>query len=233
MKATLDHIEKLSDQVRTFWFKPAQQLDQIAGQFIELTLPHEHPDSRGIRRWFTISSSPTEPLVGITTRLAHKSSSFKLRLQQLKPGDEVTISDPLGDFVLPLDTSTPLLFIVGGMGITPIHSMVKWLVEVRETRPIQLLYSAHHPGDFLFLDTLATAGIKPALFITQPDKSWTGLTGYITAKYITATLQPSNDAYLYISGPEAMVENLQADLQKAGIDGRQIITDSFPGYSSF
>jgi len=87
---------------RTFYFRPEQPLSYTAGQFTELTIPHKRPDERGLKRWFTLSSSPTSELLSITTKFNNdKSSSFKKALFGLKPGAELTMAEPMGDFVLP------------------------------------------------------------------------------------------------------------------------------------
>jgi ferredoxin-NADP reductase len=84
MKITLDYTENIAKNIQTFWFKPDKPVRYVAGQFIELTLPHDNPDKRGIKRWFTLSSSPTEPLISITTKHAENIvSSFKQNLFNL------------------------------------------------------------------------------------------------------------------------------------------------------
>src|SRR6185369_15796787 len=103
----------------SFWFRPERPVDYIAGQFTEIYLPHSGADSRGERRWFTLSSSPTDALVSITTQfIPTEGSTFKKELFGLRPGAALKLADPMGDFVLPKDPSIPLLFIAGGLGIT-------------------------------------------------------------------------------------------------------------------
>lgn len=232
MRIILDHTQAVNDHVTSFWFKPEQPMHFIAGQFIELTLPHDQPDDRGTRRWFTISSSPTDPLISITAKLGPEhSSSFKRALRQLQPGAELTAIDAMGDFVLPLDPATPLLFVVGGMGITPLHSIARWLRATRQTRHIQLLYGASVPEDLLFVDELRTAGIDATLFVGQPPAGWPGETGRVSAEYVLRTVKPSAGTLVYISGPEGMVGDIKHGLIVGGVDRQHIVTDSFPGYS--
>jgi glycine betaine catabolism B len=150
MRARLEHIEDIGGHAKTFWFKPERRVRYVAGQFTELHLPHD-ADDRGIRRWFTLSSSPTENLVGITTRFARQQgSSFKRQLAGLRAGMTLDLADPMGDFVLPKDQSIPLVFAVAGLGITPVRSMVKWLVDTQEKRDIRLIYADSQPNDLLF-----------------------------------------------------------------------------------
>src|SRR5579862_735458 len=117
MKVRLDHTNQEAANITTFWFKPLQQLTYTAGQYIELTLPHDRPDDRGIKRWFTLSSAPGGDLVSITTKFAgEKSSTFKRSLFGLSPGAELHMSEASGDFVLPKDSSIPLVLVAGGIG---------------------------------------------------------------------------------------------------------------------
>jgi ferredoxin-NADP reductase len=88
MQVTFSHLHAESDSVTTFYFTPERQLKYTAGQFVELTLPHEHTDSRGDSRWFTLSSSPTQDSLSITTEFADlHGSSFKNAMKRLQPGD--------------------------------------------------------------------------------------------------------------------------------------------------
>lgn len=234
MKATFDHTDKINEQITTFWFKPSQPLRYTAGQFTELTLPHDEPDDRGIKRWFTLSSSPSDELVSITTRYAgdDKSSSFKKALFALVPGTEVDMADAMGDFVLPKLTQTPLIFVAGGIGLTPFHSMAGWLAESGEQRNIRFLYAVNSEDDIIWQDVFTKAGIDPTIAVANPSDSWGGLRGRLDADTILGIEKPTDDTLIYISGPEPMVEALQADLEAKGVAKRQIVGDFFPGYPS-
>ncbi|MCW1907790.1 MAG: FAD-dependent oxidoreductase [Candidatus Saccharibacteria bacterium] len=225
MKATLVRTEKLNEQVYSFWFEPERRFRYIAGQFIEITLPHDNADDRGTRRWFTLSSSPTEELLAITTRFSHQGSSFKRTLHELQLNDVVEISEPMGDFVLPKDTSSPLFFVAGGMGITPYRSMAKWLADTKESRNVQMIYSLKEAADEVFREVFAAAGIEPTLFITGHEAH----AQHLRAHDILNAIQ-DDQTILYISGPEPMVENLEKQLKTAGFPANRLVLDFFPGY---
>lgn len=222
MKVTFIQSELVANNIKSYWFKPASRLRFIAGQAVELHNPHDNTDGQSSKRWFTISSSPLDQQFSITTRLPlhEKRSAYKHALESLAEGDELTISNPIGDFVLPKDSSIPLVFIAGGIGCTPYHSMLKYLQEKSEKRDIKLLYYAPANADFAFGTTFSNLGEK---FIKRTDKK-------ITARKILSLTRPPKNAYLYISGPEPMVERLQADLQSAGISKNLIVVDFFSGY---
>src|SRR4051812_20502813 len=115
MNVTFDHSQEEASGIRTFFFKPEQPVHFTAGQFAEWIIEHPRADKRHSKRWFTISSSPNSELVTLTTKHApEKGSSFKEALFHLKPGEQITMSEPMGDFVLPKLIQTPLIFVAGG-----------------------------------------------------------------------------------------------------------------------
>ena len=222
MLATLHHIEHETPNIATFYFATPRPLRYVAGQFIEMTLPHVSPDERGIKRWFTLSSAPGHELISVTTKHAEKSSTFKAQLWNLKPGETVDISEPMGDFVLPKDPNTSLVFIAGGVGITPFHSIIQWLVDTGQTRSIQLVYSVHSHDDLLFGALLAHDFIQVITRVDQPQ---------LTAKDIDKLVGGFDDKQLFISGPEPMTESIVKQLtEDYGITQDKLITDYFPGY---
>jgi len=232
MKIRLERRHQENHDVRTFWFRPEKPFDYTAGQFIEMYLPHNNPDDRGIKHWFTLSSSPTEELISITTKFAgSKSSSFKKTLFTLKPRTEVKIVEPMGDFVLPKDTTIPLVFVAGGIGITPFRSMVKWLADKDEKRQIVALLAANMPQDFIFVDLFEAYGAKVIQIASEPEADWKGETGRLSAEKILELVGDAADKRIYVSGPEPMVESLEADLHKHGVTKDQLVLDFFPGYT--
>lgn len=232
MQVTFDHSHDEAANITTFFFKPEQPVQYTAGQFIELTIPHENPDERGIKHWFTLSSSPTEPLLSITTKFAQPSSSFKSALRKLTPGVEVMMSEVMGDFVLPKLVQTPLIFVAGGIGVTPFHSMFSWLADAQETRPIRLLYAVRSEEEIIFLPTFERANQHATIVVSEPSDAWGGERGQLSAELVLGLEKPSEDTLVYLSGPEPMIEQLANDLKAAGLSHRQLVTDFFPNYTS-
>lgn len=231
MKVVVKNKDKINHNVCTFYFKPPRKIAYTAGQFVELNLPHKNHDERGEKRWFTLSSSPTEELLSITTKYAgEKSSTFKRTLWALKSEATVTMSDPMGDFVLPKDKSIPLLFVAGGIGVTPFHSMIKWLLDTHEKRNIRLLLAANQQEDVIFTDLFGQYGVVPQIILTDPPKDWLGPTGRLTPQIILDLLDNYKKQSIYISGPEPMVETLTKGLEKLNVDKQKLLSDYFPGY---
>lgn len=231
MRVKLDHVEDVAKNIKTFWFEPERPVRYEAGQFIELYLPHDNPDSRGIKHWFTLSSSPSEPLLSITTKhAAENGSTFKETLFSLKPGTSVMMSEPMGDFVLPKDATVPLVFIAGGIGITPMRSMIKWLYDKKEHRTIHLIYAANSVEEVAFRELFHEYGAPTDIVLSTAPKNWEGRTGRLDAATILEMAPNVDGKIYYLSGPEPMVENIAKNLADAGVDKRRVVGDYFPNY---
>jgi glycine betaine catabolism B len=221
MNVTLIRTSQHNETIKTFYFKPDQPLRYIAGQFVELTITHSQPDTRGEKRWFTLSSSPTEKLIAITTRIVPTSSTYKKALNKLPAGSVVHMSEAMGDFVLPKNTSIPLVFIAGGIGITPFRSMAKWLIDTNDQRKIQLLYSVRDTEDILFKMTFNQPNITLIPHIADE---------LLTVDKIIDYTNGLAGKHFYIAGPEHMTESLVSQLIKRDVSKYHIVTDYFPGY---
>jgi len=159
--------------VYEFAFTPLDgKLAYKPGQYLEWTLPHKRHDSRGNRRYFTIASSPTETEIKLAARIdTEHSSTFKKALLDMKPGDEIWASQLGGDFRLSRDKGEKLVFIAGGIGITPFRSMVQSIVDQGQRRDITLLYTSLAADGFAYwplFNQAVASGVKPIYVITGP-----------------------------------------------------------------
>lgn len=231
MDVALDHIEDIALNIKTFWFRPEHKVGYTAGQFTEMHVPHAKPDDRGQKRWFTLSSSPTEELLSITTKFVpQKSSTFKQALRALQPGYPLRLADPMGDFVLPKQGEIPLVFIGGGMGITPFRSMIKCLADTGEKRQIQFIYAVNSVEDIAFQQLFEGYVQHMIYVVSEPPANWDGESGRLTGRRIIDLANGLSHKRVYVSGPEPMVENLVTQLEEAGVDKQSLVTDYFPGY---
>src|SRR5688572_18330909 len=121
---TLKEWRDVADGTRLFVFDKPADFPFKAGQYVVIFLPHlVAPDVRGPHRTFSLSSAPSENEILFTMRGGE--SGFKKTFWQMKAGDTVDITSPVGHFVLPEDQGKEVVFLVGGIGITPIWSMLK------------------------------------------------------------------------------------------------------------
>lgn len=234
----LKEIQKLTADTYNFIFTPDKQFKFAPGQYLEWTLGQVHADNRGNRRYFTIASSPTEPTVHLGVKFYEPSSSFKKSLLSMKPGDVVAASQLSGDFTLPKDTTKKLVFIAGGIGITPFRSMVKHMLDTGEKRNTVLLYSNKNVSDIayknIFDEAASRLGMKTIYTLTdtqQPPQDWSGQTGYVNETMIKTTIPDFAERIFYVSGPQAMVTEVDTLLKNMGIPSSHIKKDFFPGFA--
>lgn len=224
--AQLVRIEKISPSTYTFWLKTDRPLDYTAGQFIEIYIPH-NADDRGSHRWFTLSSSPTEKYLAVTVRKVLNMSTFKQQLFNKKPGDTLLIAQAMGDFVLPLQRSIPLLFLVRGIGVTPLRSMMKYLADSNDlSRDINIIHTVRDAHDFLFQDIYMTVSPTVQQIIDASNDNLHEIT-----TQITDISRKSPTTRIYISGPEAFTEKAYKTLSD-NVAEPNLITDYFHGYDS-
>jgi glycine betaine catabolism B len=221
----------------SFWFEPPRKLAFTAGQFCMLTVPHVRPDSRGVRRFFSIASSPTEDFLLFATRFQDNVSSFKSALRELNVGDEVMSVHLEGRFTLPSDPGQSLVFIAGGIGITPFRSIIKYMTDAGIRRPVTLFYANRQANEILFRDVFDQAekatGLKTVYTLSgdRVPEDWTGKVGRIDGNMIRQEVPDYPDRTYYVSGPEPMVIAFEKMLSEMGIPRGRIKKDSFQGYS--
>ncbi len=223
-----------AENITSFRFEPERPVSYQAGQYLRYTLPHPDPDSRGIARYFTMASAPSEPFIMLATRLSSPGSTFKQALAGLEPGTVVAATGPLGRFVYTQD-ATPAVFIAGGIGVTPFRSMlVEWAARPRGAA-ITLLYANRTP-DIAFrglFDDLAQA--HPALsvvyIVSHPTADWSGPVGHIDAAFIAEHVPDVTVPRFYAAGPQAMVEAMGQALGQIGVQRERIQQEIFPGYT--
>lgn len=231
---TLTEIVQLTPDIWDFVFSLSRPLRFQPGQYMEWTLDYPNPDSRGNRRYFTLASSPTENTLRIGVRLSNPGSRFKTALGGLTSQTTVVASQLAGEFTLPTNPTQPLVLIAGGIGITPYRSMIKYLLDTNQPRPITLLYSSRRPGDFVYTDIFEEArtklGIKTVYIANEgTDSTWAGRTGMLDAAAIQAEVPDIPHSLFYISGPHGMVTAMSETLRAIGVHKDHIKTDFFPG----
>ena len=221
-----------------FVFNPNQKLAYQPGQFMEWTLPHSDTDSRGSRRYFTIASSPTEEDIRIGIKFFDKGSSFKDALLDIDQNSQIVASQISGNFIMPKDKSKKLVFIAGGIGITPYRSMIKYLIDKNQKRDVILLYSVTNDKEIsykkIFEQARESLGIKTIYTVTDDDavaSESNTRKGFINAEFIKREVPDYQDRIFYISGTQGMVSALYKALISLGVSRKQIKTDYFPGYT--
>jgi ferredoxin-NADP reductase len=152
-----------------------------------------------------------------------------------------------GDFVLPKDQNKKLVFVAGGIGITPFRSMLKYLLDTKQKRNIVLFYSNKTQEEIAYKDLLEECaksfGLKTVFLVTDSPRLApfveTGSprlaplveTGFLDQGKIEKYEPDFKSRVFYLSGPNAMVENYKTMLLKMGVGRGSIVTDYFPGFA--
>lgn len=205
---------------------------------MEWTLGYKNPDSRGNRRYFTIASSPTENELRIGIKFYPNPSSFKNKMLLMREGDKILAGQLSGDFTLPRKSNNELIFIAGGIGITPFRSMIKYLIDNNIKMPITIFYANKTIDEIVYKDVFDDAeknlGIKTIYSLTDVENiptEWKGERGRITEEIIKKYAPKYKNSYFYLSGPHEMIIHFEETLYKIGIRINRIRKDFFPGYA--
>jgi glycine betaine catabolism B len=222
------------------------QLIYTAGQFAFFDIGGVYDDPKGPIRHFTISSSPTENFIMLSTRI--RDSPYKKRLSTLEEGSRVKVRGPEGQFVLHEDYSKPAVFLSGGIGVTPFRSMIKYATDKQLPLKIVMFDSNRNRENILFkkeFDDWANMNknLKIIYTISEDEQQqqqsssaandWRGEYGRIDKAMILKYLDTNvlNNSVYYICGPPSMLKAMQALLQdELEIPEERIKVEEFVGY---
>jgi ferredoxin-NADP reductase len=202
-----------------------------AGQYINLFLEVD-----GVRtsRPYSIASSPTQlAYYDVTVRRVEDGFVSSYLLKEVSVGDTFQSTSPSGQFYHnPLFHGDDLVFIAGGSGITPFMSMIQEVVDRDLDRRIQLIYGNRSNQDIIFGNriekrTMHHKNLTMHTVISEPDKSYNGLNGFITAELIAELVDNIDGKMFYVCGPEAMYTFVLAELEKLKVPKRRIRLEVF------
>ncbi len=236
MTTTLIDKKEVAEGTMSFMFQKPVGYSFKAGQNIDVTLinPSE-TDDEGSSRTFSIINSPQADVITVATRM--RDTAFKRVIKNLPVGSEVEITEAMGSFTLHNDVSKPAIFLIGGIGITPVMSILTDATERNLPHKLFLFYSNRRPEDAAFLPELTDLEQKNSNFkfiptMTEMQKSqqpWDKEQGYITAEMIKKYVADTN-AVWYLSGPAGMVKAMRGILAELKVDDDYIKTEEFSGY---
>lgn len=214
---------------KSFRFECPAGLEYLPGQFFNLTIPKD--DQQWLRHHFSFSSSPTEPFIEVTTRMT--GSEFKDALDGLLPGTIVEVSGPEGDFIA-REEMGKIAFVVGGIGVTPARSTVRWAADTHSALDIVVVYANRDSASTAFkeeLDSLTSERIRVVHILDQPEEGWAGLKGRIDAGVIRAQVADWRERCFFVCGPPGMVDAIAAMLAgEVGVAEDRLMIEHFTGY---
>jgi len=200
----------------------------LPGQFAWLTLGRspfaieDHP--------FSFSSSAEErDTVSFTIKAA---GDFSASVASLEPGASAYVEGPHGAFSVDRYEGDGCVFVAGGVGITPIMSMLRTLADRRDPRPHLLVYGARSPDELTFRERIQELRTRLDLRVvevaSQPPPGWEGEHGRIDPALLEKWLPTERERYVYfICGPGPMMDAVEHSLRRAGVPWPSIYSERF------
>ncbi len=229
MKLKINKVIQETFDVKTLIFNK-ENINFKPGQY--LTYKLNVKDERSGIRIFSLASSPTENFLMLSTKISQ--SGFKQALNKLKVNDEIEANGPYGQFVL--DETKDAIMLSGGIGITPLRSMIKYALDKKLKIKLTLFYSNKIPEEIVYKKDLEefskNKNFKLVSTITRPEEvkeTWKGITGRIDASLIKKYCKNLNSIF-YICGPPAMVDAMANLLKEMKINEENIRIEHFTGY---
>lgn len=205
--------------------------DYLPGQFITVTVPNGESTAR---RSYTIASSPTQrDYIEITVKHAPDGVVSGYLHTNVSEGGLLHLSGPAGAFVFTGRECKCIVLIAGGVGITPLMSVIRYLLDRSWTGEIFLVYGSRAPEDIIFreeLDYLARRHINLHVVITvmqSEGTNWSGPQGIISKELLAKSIPDLPSRYIHICGPVPMMEATKQILSELGIAKDRIKTEAF------
>lgn len=232
--------EQVADGTWSFFFEKPADFVYEAGQYVALVLPRlAAPDKRGPVRSLSICSAPCEPELVFTARITE--SGFKHTLLELEPGEVAQATKPIGHFTLSHAADDQrIVFLVGGIGITPVRSILVQAAHEKLDRPMVLLYSNRLRKDAAFHDELVALTLPEYRYVptfsqeTAPCSDGTEERGYICEAMIQKYVPVAelSTSWYYLVGAPAFIEAMEKTLAGLGVAKERMVNDPFTGMTS-
>ncbi|HNS32194.1 MAG TPA: FAD-dependent oxidoreductase [bacterium] len=218
--------------IESFRLVPEERISFIPGQFVRVFLDRSNPGNRELNKYLSFSSAPGREYVEVSKRLTE--SVFSGRLRSLRKGDEVWLSGSMGN-CFPDGRQEKIAFLAGGIGITPVISILEHFSDMKLKKDVVLLYSNRLEDDIAFkpeIDRWRRENPRMKVFYIltgcqprDPDCFY----GYIDEKFLSGKIPDAGERTVFIFGPPAMVKAM-SDACHMKVPGENIKTERFAGY---
>jgi ferredoxin-NADP reductase/DMSO/TMAO reductase YedYZ heme-binding membrane subunit len=201
-----------------------------AGQFVNLML---EIDGKRVSRSYTIASSPKQKHhIDLTIKRETGGHVSGYLHEKLMTGHTVTVSGPNGRFTFDPASANAIVLIAGGVGITPVMSILRDLTDQNWPGQIDLIFSVKQPDEIIFADELKQlSALHPQLHIcitvTREAADWSGTRGRINLQLLRTHVPEFAIRPIYICGPDEMARGVRDQLLSAGVTAEKITIESF------
>jgi predicted ferric reductase len=214
--------------------KGARVFSYHPGQFAFFTF-HRADGAPVEEHHWTLSSSPTEK--GYITITVKSLGDYTATMDGVQPGDTAAVHGPFGRFSCDAHPrEKELVFLAGGIGVTPLRSMIRALRDRQDGRRVTFLYGNRDEAGIVFREELRkiAAGRHPRLkvhhVVGEPESGWDGETGKMDAEKLRRLLASrlrSEGVGYYVCGPPGLTESMVATLKELGVPDRRIHLEIF------
>ncbi|MBX9622604.1 MAG: 2Fe-2S iron-sulfur cluster binding domain-containing protein [Gemmataceae bacterium] len=205
--------------------------DFLPGQFLTLTVV---ADGKPVRRAYTIASSPTQhDYVEVTVKHEAGGVVSGHLHDRVHEGDLLDCSGPTGSFVFTGRECKCILLIGGGVGITPMMSVVRYLTDRAWAGEIYLIYGVHAPSDIIFREEIEYLqsrhpNFRAVVTVSHPEGTdWAGEKGRITRELIAKSVPDLASRYVHLCGPVSLMEAVKKELAELGVPNERVKTEAF------
>jgi len=209
----------------------ALPFEHIAGQYINLKLTI---DGKRVNRSYTIASSPTRnAYVEISVKKAQNGYGSKHLHETWREGQLVSVAAPAGKFFFAGHESQRIVLIAGGIGITPMMSVVRSLTDRGWTGEMYLAFSVRKRVDVVFaheLEDLQARHQNLHVLVTltnDPEVEWSGARGQLTAEMLAAFVPSFTRGPVMMCGPGPMMNGMRKMLVGMGVPDGEITQEEF------
>lgn len=229
------HKNQVADGTLEFVLEKPTGLEYRAGQFFDIILPKPSEDARksDYVHGFSFVTAPSEPYIAAATRM-RPDSNFKNAFKNVPDGSEITIEAVWGSFTLKKNEDAPVVYIIGGIGITPVRSMLVQATADKLERSLTLIYANRSPANAAYTKEFEALAAKNSYFTFVPvyedAQPGGGEHGRIDGEMVKRHVADVHNAIYYLSGPAGMVRASRDLLTELGIDEDSIRTEEFDGY---
>jgi ferredoxin-NADP reductase len=234
---TLVDRQRIARDTMAFWFEVnSDSFEFRAGQHADFVFTRPCMGGKSDNsRTFSFASSPHDNRpVMIAMRM--RKTAFKSALKAVDRGTKFIVSRPRGSFTLHRDITKPAVFLAGGIGITPIRSILQWAAQEHLPHKLYLFYSNREADDAAFIEEFESMCAHNPNFTFIPtitgDRTiaWPYEKGHINREMLTRYLLGLNRSVYYIAGPSGMVTAMTNLLNASGVSDDDVKTEEFGDY---
>ena len=233
LNAKLVERIKRTPSIESFRFISEGSIEFAPGQFLQLIFEENDLNNKELNKYLSFSSSPTKEYIEVTKRLSQ--SHFSQRLRSLSMGDQVMLKAPLGSCIFK-DDYPKIAFLIGGIGITPVISIIEYIFDRKLTTDVVLIYSNRTEEEIAFrqrLDYWLTNNRQIKVVYTLTDckpKNDSCVSGRIDKNMLIGNIADFDKRVVFIYGHPKMVEAMKKLSLEQGAKESDLKTESFLGY---